>query len=81
MKDVLDFDRGYVGLLALLITVAIIMFLVWQEYELYAPTSVNSTNPEYQTQNMPGQIKAIDKAKDAKALLENRDRSMLDQVK
>jgi hypothetical protein len=73
-------NQGYIGLIMLLVTVAIIAFLMISQYQTLgiAPiqnkSSNTSTSPAGSDQN---NISPIDRAKNANSLLENLDRANL----
>lgn len=72
------YNNGYVGLIALLIVFTIMAFIAIKQYErlgLIHTKNEAIISPD----NTSGSITPIEKAKDIKNVLENRDQTMLNQ--
>ena len=82
MKKDTNHEQGYIGIIALMITVAIIAFLMISQYQTLGivpvqnKSSNTSTSPTGSDQN---NISPIDRAKNANGLLENLDSANLKQ--
>jgi len=69
------YSRGYVGLLMLLITVAVSAFLFWKYSDsILGMAGISATSTDPTTLN----ISALQRAKDANALLERQSRGELE---
>ena len=75
MKEGRIQNSGYIGLLALLISVAIIIFLIIR-MDLYYKKGANGEP----TQNTPAKLQAIDSAKQAKDMIEKNNQKTVEQI-
>ena len=79
MNNYSFYNRGYIGLIALLIVVAIISFIMFKQYErlgIIKTTEKESVTPSEIT---PDFKTPIERAQNIKDVLESRDRNMLNQ--
>ena len=72
----MNYNRGYIGLVALLIAVGLILYLMATQYENYASRKANRDET---TQEPASLLSPIDRALDAKNAIEARDRGMIVQ--
>lgn len=79
---IIHHNHGYIGLIMLMVTIAIIAFLMMSQYQTLGivPTQNKSNNTSVSTTGSdPNNISPIDRAKNANNLLENLDRANLKQ--
>mgnify|MGYP001565393370 FL=1 len=77
-----NYNRGYIGLIALMIVVAIMAFIMIKQYENLglAQSKEESANGLINVSGTDsGSATPIERAQNAKNTLETRDRSMLNQ--
>ncbi len=77
-----NYQGGYIGLISILIAVLIISWWAWVGFG-----KGKSSKPQEQggvstveIQTIPGQLKTIDRAKDAKNSIENLNKKMIEQI-
>jgi hypothetical protein len=78
----INHNQGYIGLIMLMVTIAIIAFLMVSQYQTLgiAPVQNKSSDTSVSTTGSdPNSISPIDRAKNANSLLENLDRANLKQ--